>query len=155
MRVPLYLTIASFVSCLAVEAAAEPYTAEPPDLYVALGVRAFAHDPTAIVLAGKLRLFDVGPLSTSVRDALLYGDYFEARISATLEAVPLARTAPFLGLGMAYNTDGLGQVDPMATAGIDVRVTRRVTVSATVNIIWQRTVGDTDKEGMGTLGFAF
>lgn len=157
MRVPVYLTIVCMLSCVAGDAAAEEL--ESPDHYAALGVRAFAHDPTAVVIAGKARLVGLGALSGSVRAALLYGDYFEARLPVTVEgALPLGTwlsVSPFAGVGAAYNTDRVGALDPMVSAGVDVRLPRRVVLSATVNVIWQRTIGDTDKEGMGAIGFAF
>lgn len=163
MRSLLYVTIIGLVLCSTGEATADQSRTEPertsaaaaPAHYVALGMRALAHDPTALVLAGKAELLAAGSVRGSVRGALMYGDYFEARIPITVEAALIPRTAPFLGAGLAYNTDGLARVDLMITGGFDLRVTRRITLGATVNIIWQRAISDTDKEGMGTVGIVF
>ena len=155
MRTPWYLTIAVLLSCFAPDVAADPYTRKPPAFHVGLGVRALAHDPTAVVLAGKVKLLDMGRLSTSLRAALLVGDYVEGRAPITVEGVLLPRVVPFLGIGLAYNTDHLGVVDPMVSGGLDVWLARRVVANATINIVWQRDIGDTDKEGMGSIGFVF
>jgi hypothetical protein len=126
-----------------------------PDYFVAAGVRAWAHDPTSLVLAGKAKLVDVSRASVSVRGALLFGPYKEARLPLTVEMAILPRISPFAGGGVAYGTDGLGAFDPMLTGGVNLRIIRHVAIDVTINYIFQLDANDDDKEIMGSLAFVF
>lgn len=131
----------------------------PPDQtsthHVAVGIRTYAHDPTALLLTGKLELVDLGTPGLSVRPALLFGQYLEARASLTVELRFIADVTPFTGIGAAYGTDNLGTIDPMLTAGLDVPLHERIALNLTVNYIFQVRVEDDDKEIMGSLGVSF
>ena len=121
------------------------------DHYVAIGVRTYAADPTSLALSGKARLLALGPVSASGRAALLLGRYTEVRAPMTVELQPVHRVAPFLGIGVAYNTDQLGALDPMLTGGVDVALHRRVALNVTVHYIRQIEAADDDKELMVSL----
>ena len=160
------LAYATFVTALALTALsassvwtapvhAQEAEAQTPEHLVSVGVRAGAHDPTALAVGGKLQLIRFGRPSLSLRAALLYGEYFEGRAAVTAELRVVPRVLPFLGAGVAYGTDGLGAIDPMLTGGLDIRLIRRVVLQLSVGLIFQLRAEDDDKEAMAALAFAF
>lgn len=127
------------------------------DVTASAGMRGGAGDPDAIVIEAKVKLADLGAFTLSTRPALLLGETAnEWRLPVTFELHPYGPGVSFFGGGgLAYGTDGLGNVDAMLSGGVDIRSHKRWIVTLGVNVIWQRAVADTDKEFMATMGYGF
>jgi hypothetical protein len=74
----------------------------------------------------------------------------------TLDLIPNNRISPFFGLGIATNTDSSGKTKPMATAGLDINITRNLALAASINVIYQSEDEDNrDVEALTVLYFRF
>jgi hypothetical protein len=58
-----------------------------------------------------------------------------------------------LGGGIAINTDGNGDTDPLLTTGLDVKVIKKVVIQVGSNFIFKS--NDTDAEVTATVNYAF
>ncbi|MEO1349710.1 MAG: hypothetical protein AAFW84_13050 [Cyanobacteria bacterium J06635_15] len=65
---------------------------------------------------------------------------------------PDGRLLPYLGAGVAYTTAGSDDIGPMATAGVDYRITDRLTANGAVNVNFY---DDTRVSGVIGLGYNF
>ena len=107
------------------------------DHYIGVGMRGGLNDTQVFVLDSKFEVLQLEDSSLAVRPALLFGDYFEARIPVTY-ALPLGdELAVFGGGGFAYNCDDTGHFDPMLTAGVDVKITDQLTLNVEGSYIFQ------------------
>lgn len=79
----------------------------------------------------------------SIRPAALVGDGLTFLLPATVDFPIAASTdvdnarigfAPFIGGGVAIDTDNDGNVQPLVTAGVDVPITNQFTANASVNV---------------------
>jgi hypothetical protein len=127
--------------------------AKPADNYVGVGVRGGFGDDTDAIVNAKFKITDFGGVSLSGRPAVFLGDYTEFRLSLTGEREIAPGWAPFLGGGLATNTDKSGEVNPMLTAGLDVQVSDRFVLQVGGNLIFQS--NDTDKELTATVNYLF
>ena len=75
------------------------------------------------------------------------------QLPLTLDLFRKAFVSPYVGGGIATNTDGLGYTDPMVTGGLDVNLTENITLGFNVNRIFQSNVDDRDWEFMTLLYF--
>ncbi|MFN5464212.1 MAG: hypothetical protein ACK6BM_00850 [Cyanobacteriota bacterium] len=80
---------------------------------------------------------------------------FELRLPLTLDIFHNGFITPFVGGGIATNVDNLGYTDGMLTGGVDINLTKWITVSLNVNYIYQTNINDTDKEALGMLYLRF
>lgn len=126
--------------------------ADPPDNYVGGGVRAEFNDDTAAVIHAKVKVLDLGKFSLSGRPALIIGNSAELRLAATAEGDIAPRLSPYGGGGIAINKDGSGDVDPLLTAGLDIKVIKQLVVQVGGNLIF---TNGTDAEVMATVNYAF
>jgi hypothetical protein len=127
----------------------------PPENFGGIGARGGLRDPTSGAVAGKVRLADFGKQTLSLRPAVLLGSETELRLPVAIDFAGSARYHPFAGLGAAYNTDGLGDLDPMVSGGVDVSLSSRLILSFTCNYIFQTRISDQDKELIGTINLVF
>lgn len=87
-----------------------------------------------------------------------YNDFFnnnEYRIPLTFDLFHHSIISPYFGGGVATNADGLGYTDGMLTGGIDVNITKYLTLGFNVNYIYQTNIDDTDWEALGMLYLRF
>jgi hypothetical protein len=85
-------------------------------------------------------------------------DFFnnnEFRVPVTFDLFHSALISPYIGGGIATNTDGLGYTDGMFTGGLDINVTKYLTVGLNVNYIYQNNIDDTDWEALGMIYLRF
>jgi hypothetical protein len=75
----------------------------------------------------------------------------ELRLPLTFELALTPRLSPFVGIGAAFNTDGYSYLDHMISGGTDIRLSEALTLSLTMNKIFQRKVPDRDSELIVTL----
>jgi hypothetical protein len=129
--------------------------AELPAYYVGAGVRTGFGDPTSAVLNAKVQVTQFDNVGVSVRPELMLGDITEFRLPVTVETEAYRGVYPFVGAGIAVNTDGLNRTDPMVTGGVDAAVARNLLLKLELNVIFQTAVSDTDLEFVSTLNYRF
>ncbi len=129
--------------------------AEPPVHYLGVGARGGLNDSAAAVINAKLKITEQDNPSVSIRPAVLLGDEIEVRLPLTVETSLSEQIFPFLGAGVAYNTDGLNAVDPMVTGGTDVRLLDNLILELEGNLIFQVDADDLDAEFIGTVNYEF
>jgi hypothetical protein len=79
----------------------------------------------------------------------------ELRAPLTFDIFHHSIISPYIGGGLATNTDGLGYTDGMLTGGIDLNITKYLTIGLNVNYIYQTNIDDTDWEALGLLYLRF
>lgn len=129
--------------------------AETPANYVGAGVRTGLGDPTSAVINAKVRLTTFDNASLSIRPEVFLGDITEVRLPLTLETEIVTGLSPYIGGGIAINTDGLNQIDPMVTGGLDTSLANNLVLKLEVNLVFQTNINDTDTEFVSTLNYAF
>jgi hypothetical protein len=130
-----------------------PVLAKPADNYLGVGVRGGLKDDTVGVINAKFKIIDLGGVSFSGRPAVFLGDYTELRLALTGEKEIMPGWSPFVGGGLATNTDRSGETNFMLTAGLDFKINERLVLQGTGNYIFQS--NDTDAELAVTLNYSF
>ncbi len=129
-----------------------------PDNYLGLGVRpgGITNDSTSFVVDSKVKIGTIGDFTLSTRPSILFdGRIIESRLPITVE-VPLGNSLyPYLGTGLAYNTDATNVIDPMLTGGVDIRLSNSLYVDVNLNLIFQNTINDLDVDLILTLNYKF
>jgi hypothetical protein len=80
---------------------------------------------------------------------------WEARVPLTFDLFNRSFITPFIGGGIATNVDGLGYTDGMLTAGLDLNITKWLTIGSNVNYIYQTNIDDTDWEVLSMIYLRF
>lgn len=80
---------------------------------------------------------------------------WELRLPLTFDLFNRSFITPFFGGGIATNVDGLGYTDGMLTAGVDLNITKWLTLGSHVNYIYQTNIDDTDWEVLSMLYLRF
>jgi hypothetical protein len=135
------------------------------------GIRAgiYTGDPTNAVLTTRFGYKLDDNFSISLRPTSIFSNYDnnnnnnnnnifnnnELRLPLTLDLFHSAFVSPYIGGGIATNADGLGYTDGMFTGGLDINVTKYLTVGLNVNYIYQTNINDTDWEALGMLYLRF
>jgi hypothetical protein len=133
------------------------------------GVRAgtYTGDPTNAILTTRIGYKLDDSFALSLRPTNIFSDYNnnngnnnffsnnEFRLPLTLDLFHGAFISPYIGGGVATNVDGLGYTDGMFTGGLDVNVTKYLTLGLNVNYIYQSNIDDTDWEAIGMLYLRF
>lgn len=127
--------------------------ADPADYFLGAGARAGFNDETAAVINAKVKVADFGEISLSGRPAIFLGSETEFRLALTGEGEIAPNCSPFVGGGLAVNTDGSGNVDPMLSAGVDFQLAKQVVMQVGGNFIFE--ANDTDTELIATVNYAF
>ncbi len=126
--------------------------AESADNYVGVGARGGFNDDLAAVVSAKIKVIDFGDFSLSGRPAILIGDETEYRVALTGEGEVSPDFSLFAGGGLAINTDGSDNINPLVTAGLDFELTEQIVVLVGGNYIFKD--GDTDTELIMTVNYA-
>ncbi|MFN9546483.1 MAG: hypothetical protein ACK6AD_05355 [Cyanobacteriota bacterium] len=133
------------------------------------GVRAgvYTGDPTNAVLTTRFGYKLDNNFSLSLRPTNIFSNNnndnnnnnflsnSEFRLPLTLDLFHGFLLAPYIGGGVATNTDGLGYTDGMFTGGLDINITKYLTIGLNVNYIYQANIDDTDWEALGMLYLRF
>jgi hypothetical protein len=127
--------------------------AKPADNYLGVGVRGGLNDDAVGVINAKFKIIDLGGVSLSGRPAVFWGDYTELRLALTSEKEIVPGWSPFLGGGLATNTNRSGEVNFMLTTGLDFQINERLVLQGSGNYIFKS--NDTDAELTITLNYLF
>jgi hypothetical protein len=139
------------------------------------GVRAgsYTGDTTAGLVTGRVGYKLDETFSISLRPSGIFGpnnnnnnnnnndnnndnfDGFEFRLPLTFDIFHSGLISPFFGAGIATNVDNLGYTDGMLTGGVDINITKWITLGMNVNYIYQNNIDDTDWEALGMLYLRF
>lgn len=127
--------------------------AKPIDNYVGVGARAPLRDDLVLILNAKLKIADLGGVSFSARPAIFLGNSTESRFALTGEKETSPGWTPFLGVGVATNTDQSGETNLMLSGGVDVQIGEKLALNVGGNWIFQS--DDNDREINVTLNYLF
>lgn len=141
------------LSSLAISLTATQVMAVPVANHIGGGIRAGFRDDTAFILNGKVKLTDLGDVSLSGRPTVLFGDEVELRLAITGEGELAPNLSPFIGGGIAVNTDGTGDSDPLLAFGAEYQIDRQLVIQVGGNILFKS--NDTDTEFTVTANYAF
>lgn len=132
------------------------------------GVRAgvYTGDPTNGLLTTRFGYKLDDNFSISLRPTNIFSsydnnnnnDFFnnnEFRVPLTFDLFHSFFLSPYIGGGIATNADGLGYTDGMFTGGLDINITKYLTIGLNVNYIYQTNIDDTDWEALGMLYLRF
>lgn len=132
------------------------------------GMRAgvYTGDPTNAVLTTRFGYKLDDNFSLSLRPTNIFSSYDnnnndnfwsnnEIRLPLTVDVFHGFFLSPYIGGGIATNADGLGYTDGMFTGGLDVNITKYLTIVLNVNYIYQANIDDTDWEALGMLYLRF
>lgn len=135
------------------------------------GVRAgtYTGDPTNVLLTTRFGYKLDDNFSVSIRPTNIFSDYNnnnnnnnnnffsnnEFRLPLTLDLFHSSFISPYIGGGLATNADGLGYTDGMLTGGLDINITKYLSLGLNINYIYQTNIDDTDWEALGMLYLRF
>ncbi len=142
-----------FTLCITFATDVPHVLSKPADNYIGVGARGGLNDDTVGVINAKFKIIDLGGVSFSSRPAVFLGDYTELRLSLTGEKEIAPGWSPFLGGGLATNTDRSGELNFMLSAGLDLQVSEKFVLQVGGNYIFQS--NDTDAELAVTLNYVF
>jgi hypothetical protein len=147
---------------LAVEA--RPYVkprTPPVILGAGGGLRVGVGEPTYGMAYGRVGVPIGEQLGVSVRPGYVFGNSDSRgksnsqgawNVPITLDLLPNSAASPYLGAGVATNTDSSGASNPLITAGIDIQMTRHISLGVALNYIIQSQDSDNrDIEAMSVL----
>jgi hypothetical protein len=121
-------------------------------------------EPTSGVMTGRIGYKLGRDFSLSLRPSYIFGNRDlqgnnnnegEFQMPLTIDLFRKALISPYLGGGIATNTDSTGATNPMLTAGVDINITRNIVLGFNANYIYQNDIGDTDWQGMSLLYLRF
>jgi hypothetical protein len=119
---------------------------------------------TSGVFTGRVGYKLGSDFSISLRPSYIYGnrdlqgnnnDEGEFQMPLTIDLFRKSLFSPYFGGGIANNTDSTGVTNPMATGGVDINITRNITLGLNVNYIFQTDIDDTDWQAMSLLYLRF
>lgn len=119
------------------------------------GVRFGAGEPTNAVITGRIAYNANESIAVSLRPSYIFGNRdlqgvdnnqgsFEMPL--TLDLFPRSAVSPYLGAGIATNTDSSGSVNPMISGGLDINLTSYLAVGLNLNYIFQNQLDDADTD---------
>ncbi len=110
------------------------------------GPRIGIGEPTYPVIYGRLgRIIDKN-IAISLRPRYIFGNYDEQgqsnnegafQMPLTVDLKPTSWLSPYLGFGIATNTDSTGKVDAMMSLGADISLSRNIAIDLGLNYIFQ------------------
>jgi hypothetical protein len=119
---------------------------------------------TSGVLTGRLGYKLSEAFALSLRPSYIWGnrdmngDYNNEgsfQLPLTVDLFPDFVVSPYLGVGLATNTDSTGATDGMITGGLDINVLEHLTIGLNLNYVIQSAVNDTDWEAMTLIYLKF
>jgi hypothetical protein len=139
----------------------------PPTWIIGVGggARIGVGEPTYGMVYGRVGYTLSEDLAISLRPGYVFGNSDQLgeannegalQLPLTLDFAPHSTISPYIGLGIATNTDSNGSTDLLLSAGIDIKVTRNISLAAGVNVISQSDDQDNrDVEGITVLYLRF
>jgi len=142
----------------------DPAQQPGPIVGIGTGIRAFAGDRTSPVVTGRLGYAFGEGFGVSLRPTYIFlnrdlqgvdNSDGAFQMPLTLDLFPRALFSPYIGVGLATNTDTTHATDAMLTGGMDLNLVRHLALGFNVNYIFQSALNDTDWEAMALLYFRF
>lgn len=121
-------------------------------------------EPTSGVVTGRVAYKLGEDFAISLRPSYIFGnrdlegrdnDEGEFQMPLTIDLFRKALVSPYLGGGIATNTDSTGATNPMLTGGLDINITPNLVLGLNVNYIFQTDIDDTDWQAMSLLYLRF
>lgn len=129
------------------------------------GLRIGIGEPNYGMAYGRIGRMIGEDTSISLRPAYVFGNIDSAgdknnegafQMPLTLDLYPNSRFSPYIGGGIATNTGSSGSTDAMATAGLDINLSKRLSLGLGLNYIFESADEDNrDIEGFTVLYFKF
>lgn len=129
------------------------------------GARIGIGEPTFGMVYGRLGHELNKNVSLSLRPAYVFGNsdgqgtrnnQGAFQMPLTLDIQPNAKVSPYIGAGIATNTDSNGNTQAMVSAGVDISVAKHISLVAGLNYIIQSSDSDgRDLEALTALYFRF
>lgn len=161
MNIKLFALVAAGLTSATVAMAPIAGAQEAPTDYSYLGVGVGIGDvgpdsDVGLAINSKLRVANHVSLRPSVISDLNFDDdnsntQLSLPVTYDFSSPNTDRLLPFIGAGVTYST-GSEDFAPMATAGLDYRISRRVTANGTVNVNFY---DETQVNGIVGLGYTF
>jgi len=142
----------------------DPATLPGPIFGIGTGYHGFAGDRPSPVLTGRLGYAFGEELGVSLRPTYIFlnrdlqgvdNSDGAFQMPITLDLFPRALISPYLGGGLATNTDTTHTTDAMLTGGVDLNLLPHLTVGLNINYIYQSALDDADWEAMALLYLRF
>lgn len=110
-----------------------------------------------LAINSKIRVYDHVSIRPSVASDLNFSDdgatQFTLPVTYDFNSLTAdGRLLPYVGGGVSYTTAGSDDIGPMVTAGVDYRLTDRLTANGAVNVNF---FDDTRVNGVIGLGYSF
>jgi opacity protein-like surface antigen len=129
------------------------------------GARIGIGEPTYPMVYGRIGRRFGNDLALSIRPGYIFGNSDSQgksnsegafQMPLTLDFAPDQSFSPFIGAGIATNTDSNGKTEPLFTAGVDIRITSNLSFAASINVVYQSSDEDNrDVEALTVLYFRF
>jgi opacity protein-like surface antigen len=129
------------------------------------GLRVGINDPNYGMAYGRIGRMIGEDTSISLRPAYVFGNIDSAgaknnegafQMPLTLDLYPNSLFSPYVGGGIATNTGSSGSTDAMATAGLDINISKQLSLGLGINYIFESPDEDNrDVEGFAVLYFKF
>lgn len=121
-------------------------------------------EPTSGVVTGRVAYKLGENYSISLRPTYIFGNRDlegrdnnegEFQMPLTFDLFRKSLISPYLGAGIATNTDSTGATNPMLSGGLDINITPNLVLGLNLNYIFQTDIDDTDWQGMTLLYLRF
>ena len=142
----------------------DPATQPGPIFGIGTGYHGFAGDRPSPVLTGRLGYAFGEDFGVSLRPTYIFlnrdlqgvdNSDGAFQMPLTLDLFPRALFSPYVGAGLATNTDTTHATDAMLTGGVDLNLLPHLTLGLNLNYIFQTALNDTDWEAMALLYLRF
>ena len=142
----------------------DPATQPGPIFGIGTGIHSVAGDRTSPVVTGRLGYAFGEGFGVSLRPTYIFlnrdlqgvdNSDGAFQMPLTLDLFPRALFSPYIGAGLATNTDTSHTTDAMLTGGMDLNLVRHLSLGLNINYIFQPAQNDSDWEAMALLYFRF
>ena len=132
----------------------KPAPQSPWILGIGGGARIGAGEPTYPMVYGRLGRMVHRDASLSLRPRYIFGNSDQQgqsnregafQMPLTLDLKPTNWLSPYLGGGIATNTDSTGKTDGMFSMGVDISINRNLAIDIGMNYIFQSSSVDSNK----------
>jgi opacity protein-like surface antigen len=121
------------------------------------GARIGIGEPTYPLIYGRLGRIVNEDVAISLRPRYIFGNIDEQgksnnegafQMPLTVNLKPTSWLSPYLGVGIATNTDSTGKTDAMVSLGADISLSRNIAIDLGLNYIFQSSSLDTNNRDL-------
>jgi outer membrane protein W len=121
------------------------------------GARIGFGEPTYPLIYGRLGRIVNEDVAISLRPRYIFGNIDEQgksnnegafQMPLTVNLKPTSWLSPYLGVGIATNTDSTGKTDAMVSLGADISLSRNIAIDLGLNYIFQSSSLDTNNRDL-------